>query len=371
MDRVTILVCTPRFHPQVGGAETWTREVVRGLGVLGHRVSVVAGSARGLPAGNGFHEVRVRRAPGGRLGLALAIGSSVRRIHPDVVIAQYSALPPAVAIARMTGTPVLGVVHDVYGLAESVRIKGPVGGLARYLGLERPLRLLAPDGFLVPSHATASRLRAVAAGPPITVVPVGADHLPRGDPVRRDPRQIAFVGRLVRQKGLADLISALRMLRERDVPCRAVIVGRGPEEERLRRLVQKSSISVTFLGSVDDRSLERVLRSSTALVLPSTREGWGLAVTEAAATGTPYIAYDIPAIQEQHALLCGGLVVPSTPSALSEAIRSLVQDPARAGALGGQGQLAAAELSWVDSARVVETAVARAIQRRPTRSTIR
>ena len=45
-------------------------------------------------------------------------------------------------------------------------------------------------------------------------------------------------------------------------------------------------------------------------MLPSRREGWGLVLTEAVARGLPYVAYDIPAVREQHEIAGGGRLVP-------------------------------------------------------------
>ena len=253
--------------------------------------------------------------------------------------------------------PCVGIVHDVYGVADSVRIKGPLRGLARTLGLEQWLRFVAPDAFLVPSRAVASRLARLARGRPITVVPAGGDHLPPGEPVARDPRQLIFVGRLVSQKGVADIIAAVAILRSRGRPCHVVIVGDGPAAAALRSDARALGEAVRFAGSVPDEELDREIRRSLALLLPSRREGWGLAVTEAASRGTPYVAYDIPAVREQHEQLQGGLLAAAGPEPLAEAMEELLADPARAEQLGERGRAAAATMTWADAAAVVEQAI--------------
>src|SRR5207244_1946341 len=150
---VRVLLATPRFAPQVGGAETWTLEVCAGLASRGHLVEAIARAAPEAAASGSIRGVEVRRVPGGRVTFARGIARAVGAAAPDVVLAQYSALAPAVVAGRRRGVPVVGVVHDVYGLAESVRIRGPAIGVARYLGLERSLGVLRPDAFLAPSSA--------------------------------------------------------------------------------------------------------------------------------------------------------------------------------------------------------------------------
>ena len=355
--RLRLMLCTPRFAPQLGGAETWTREVAAALGEKGHGLTVVARAAPGVPASAHLGPIEVVRVAGSRLALGREVARRMRTIRPDAVLAQYSALPWAVAASRLTDIPSVGVVHDVYGLVESVRIKGPRVGVIRTLGLEQWLRILPPDAFLVPSRATGSRLAKVVARKPITVVPAGSDHLPEGEPLQRNPTRLVFVGRLVHQKGVGDIIEAMRILHARAPRCTVLIVGEGPERAALEQRAQGLGKAVQFAGSLSDEALDREIRASLALLLPSRREGWGLAVTEAASRGTAYIAYDIPAVREQHELVRGGLLVAPGPERLATAIAELLEDPARAMMFGKRGREAAAEMTWARSAAVVEDLV--------------
>jgi len=353
---VRILIASPTFAPQVGGAETWSLRVAEGLIARGHAIEVVARAApRGVPSDVAL-DVPVRRVTGGRFAFARGIGRSVEAIRPDVVMAQYSALPISVLVGRKVRIPVMGVVHDVYGFAESVRIKGPLVGPIRHLGLERSLRLLGPDAFLVPSRSTARALTPLARGRRVTVVPAGVDPFESGPGSRPDPARVVFVGRLVPQKGGADLVEAIRIVAGRGIGIQAVIVGEGPESGALRSAAR--GLPIRFTGRLSDDELDDLVRGSAALVLPSTREGWGLVVTEAAARGVPYVAYDIPALREQYEELGGGLLVDPTPAALADAIATLLNDPALRERLGAAGRAATAGRSWGAAAEVVERALA-------------
>jgi glycosyltransferase involved in cell wall biosynthesis len=361
-----ILVGAPKFAPQIGGAETWLRALLAAMVDRGHHVDVVSRAAPELSDRSSINGISVHRTPGGRVAFARAIDAAVRSLHPDAVIAHYSALAPSVWSARRAGIPSVGIVHDVYGWRESLRIKGPVVGTLRHVGLERSLRWLRPDAFLVNSRATAERLRPLAGGRDITVIPAGADHLParadEGDVVGGTESDVLYVGRLVHQKGAADLVAAVRLLREGGTAVRAVIVGTGPQEAELRRVAAGLDGAVTMAGRLHDAELDTAIRGTSLLVLPSTREGWGLAVTEAAARGVPYVAYDIPAVREQHEVLQGGVLVPPDLRSLGAAIRDLLADAGRRAALGERGRANAATLRWADAARAAERAVARALR---------
>ena len=360
---LSIVVCTPRYAPQVGGAETWLRGVVSGLTGLRHRLLILGAAAGDAPL-EWIDGVEVRRAASGRLAFARHVTAGIRAIRPDVVVSQYSATPFAVRAAHRAGAPAVAIVHDVYGLPESVRMKGAAPGTLRWLGLERTMRLVRPDAFLANSTSTARLLEPLAGGRSITIVPPGADHLP--PTAERDDEErsgIVFVGRLVRRKGVADLIEAVRTLRVRGVDAKATVVGDGPEAASLRQLARDLMGEVRFAGRVGDEELAAAIRASAVLALPSTREGWGLAITEAAARGTPYVAYDIPAVREQHDRLQGGLLVDPAPASLANALERMLRDPTEARRLGEQGRAAAATMTWADAGQTVEGALRDAIAR--------
>ena len=109
---LTVAVCTPRFAPQVGGAETWLRAVLAGLTLRDHRVIVLAAAWPGIASSTTVDGIEVRRAAPGRLTFARHVTSSVRALRPDVVVSQYSATPAATWAAGRTGMASVAIVHD-------------------------------------------------------------------------------------------------------------------------------------------------------------------------------------------------------------------------------------------------------------------
>jgi glycosyltransferase involved in cell wall biosynthesis len=86
-----------------------------------------------------------------------------------------------------------------------------------------------------------------------------------------------------------------------DPPIAAAVVGGGPLLERMRHTADKLGVAseVEFTGDlpVHAEVIGR-MKSATVLVLPSTREGFGLVLAEALAAGTAIAAYDIPPVRE-------------------------------------------------------------------------
>jgi len=113
-----------------------------------------------------------------------------------------------------------------------------------------------------------------------------------------------------------DAVRAFGVLRASFAEARLWVMGDGP---LLDSLQVHADPSVTFFGRVGRDELRERLARSHVLVATSVREGWGLNVSEAAACGTPSIAYAVPGLVDSVAASGGALVEPS-PKALGDAL---------------------------------------------------
>ncbi|MDD3932227.1 MAG: glycosyltransferase family 4 protein [Methanoculleus sp.] len=141
---------------------------------------------------------------------------------------------------------------------------------------------------------------------------------------------ICTVARLVKYKRIDLLISALALVKEQIPDVVLKIVGSGPEEANLRSLVQKLDLqdAVEFLGFVKSHDdVKRILAASDVFTLSSTVEGFGIVVIEALASGTPYVASDIPPIREITEGGKGGqLFRPNDATDLAEKLIAMLED---------------------------------------------
>jgi glycosyltransferase involved in cell wall biosynthesis len=139
---------------------------------------------------------------------------------------------------------------------------------------------------------------------------------------------ITSSGRLTRQKGFDTLLKALKMLLSGGTVCRLMILGKGPEKERLENLAIELGIggNVAFPG-FQENPWKYVARSRL-FVLPSLYEGFPNALLEAIALGVPSVATRCPTGPEE-IITDGenGLLVPSADEgALAHAIQQLLLD---------------------------------------------
>jgi glycosyltransferase involved in cell wall biosynthesis len=199
------------------------------------------------------------------------------------------------------------------------------------------------------SHEAVAVVRSKGYGGPAEVVPnaVDADLFRPMD--RRDCRRrlgvdgfvVGYVGRLVEEKGLADLLDALRLVPE---AVNLLLVGSGPMELELRGRAAAAGLAarVRFEAQRPLEQLPAVMNAIDLLALPSRttprwKEQFGRVIIEAHACGTPVIGSDSGAIPE--VLGAGGRVVPERdPAALARAIAELAGKADAARAMGAQGR---------------------------------
>jgi glycosyltransferase involved in cell wall biosynthesis len=140
---------------------------------------------------------------------------------------------------------------------------------------------------------------------------------------------IGFVGRFDERKGIVDLANAWPAVAAALPDAHLVMVGKGPEEERVRTLLADAP-RVRWLGYRADATA--VMKALDVLAAPSHWEGFGLVAAEALAVGTPVVAADASSIPEIVRDGAEGLLVPPRdPAALADALVRLGRDgPMRA-----------------------------------------
>ncbi len=103
---------------------------------------------------------------------------------------------------------------------------------------------------------------------------------------------IIYIGRLHFLKNINELLLACKP------GYSIVIIGKGEEEEKLKKLAKKMSLNIRFLGAVSDEDKWEYLQKSKLLISPSSFEGFGMPPLEALACGCQVLCSDIPIFHE-------------------------------------------------------------------------
>jgi glycosyltransferase involved in cell wall biosynthesis len=146
-----------------------------------------------------------------------------------------------------------------------------------------------------------------------------------------DRTNLLFVGRIIPNKRIDDLIRVFAVYKRLDPRSRLLLVGdtRGHERyyDRLQQLIRALAVKdVVFTGHVDDDDLAAYYRVSHLFLCLSEHEGFCVPLQEAMHFGLPVLAYDTGAVRET---LHGGgvLLLDKRPEEVAELIRLVLDDP--------------------------------------------
>jgi phosphatidyl-myo-inositol dimannoside synthase len=362
--RVRLLEITNDFPPMLGGIENYTYSLVNRW--PSEDVMVIAPEVPGAAELDRTLDYEVVRIPSGRVLLPtrrlVRMAADAARRHRADMIHFSSPFPVAFLGPRLleeTGIPYAVTLHG----SELVCWGSlPASGALMRRSLERASVLLPVSSFT----ARAARRLVPKRTPPCIVVTPGVDcdrFAPTpgaGAPSASRPKQgpvVVSVSRLVVRKGPATLIRAMPSVLERIPEARAVIVGDGPDRQRLERMAEGLGVGrcVRFAGPQPWHDVPRFYRAADVFALPTRErfggletEGFPLVYLEAAACGLPAVAGEAGGVRDAVVDGVTGYVVDGRSAGkVAATLVRLFEDPGHARQLGEQGRYRAeSQFSW-------------------------
>jgi glycosyltransferase involved in cell wall biosynthesis len=249
-------------------------------------------------------------------------------------------------------SPLLITWHEVWGKHwdEYLGRKGPVGKVVeRLVGRLSKVNLTGTrHNFrgLISIGVPESRIKLISIGG------ISLDQIQEISPAS-EKFDVVFAGRLVDSKGPETLVRAMHRLKEGNVNATAVIVGDGPEREKLEALSRELSIqdTVRFLGRIeDDNEVISVVKSARLFVYPACPEGgWSISIIEANACGLPAVSVKTGPVGTNEVVIDGynGLLVErESAEAIAEKIKTVLQSEQLRGELSKNAIAFAREQDW-------------------------
>src|SRR5437016_9889825 len=343
--RVRLLFVNPNRSRSFGGVERWMIDAASGLAVRGHRAALLGRPGTSWLEAAARADVPVRPdIRGAWAQRVFRVGAAMRAEEADVVIVKGKKAARMAAFGRATG--VRGRVAFFLGATHE---------LERARWVDR-FTWRAVDAGIVVAHGAARWYAAEGFGPPakMHVLWKGVD-LARFDRAHAEAARkraelglasdelgVGTVGRLAWQKGIDDLLEAVRRVRPRLPRARFFVAGGGRDAGAIAAAALDLGGTVTLLGPRDD--VPELLAAMDVVVQSSRREAMAQTTLEAMAVGRPVVSTTTVGADEAIEDGVSGLLVPvGNAAALADGILALARDPARRAALGDAARARIAE----------------------------
>ena len=335
-----IVQLNPFHFPYMGGIEHRTHEISKRLGSK-HEVIVLTSRLPGTAEEEIMDGYRVVRLPSRFItnynppyvvtpGVLEALGS----LEADLVDFHYRWAPSYSRAMKKYRGRWMFTFHNTYGEGDGAARSLSHMNDALFCRMIRDRRTVCVSEFVRDDLLNRGFRRDLT-----DVVSLGVDMY---DGPTSEEDFILFTGRLVATKGVRYLIEAMRT-----VDSKLVIMGKGPEEKRLRSLAEQSGVGgrVVFTGHVSEEEKVRLMSSCKIFAMPSLFESFGLATAEVMAYGKPVVASKVGGLPE--VVGDGGiLVAPASPRDIAAALDRLLRDDGLRHDLGRRARKHIGRFNW-------------------------
>ncbi len=288
-------------NPRAGGAETYVHEISKRWVARGHRVRFLTAGFRGAPARETIDGVEISRV-GNRFTVyalvALCLMLGFARGADAIVDAENGVPFFAPLFAR---APVVLLMFHVHKSVFHSQLPIPAAWLFTFIETRVMPYVYRRATWIAISPSTARDIEREFRPAPqrITIAHSGVGR-DLGPGTKARVPTLVYVGRLEPYKRLDVMLRVVARLRPSLPELHAVIAGTGTARDHLHALAEQLGLgdAVTFAGYVSDARKAEILREAWCFLTPSSMEGWGIAVIEANACGTPALAFDIPGVRD-------------------------------------------------------------------------
>ena len=340
------------WHPNAGGAEIVTFEHAKVWAKAGNTVTWLTG---------GYWEQKKRQEMidgveflrfGGSLTIHFMVPLYLMAEGKkyDVIVDEVHGIPFFAPL--FTRTPVVAFIHEVADEIWDYMYKWPVSKIGKML--ERwAFRWYRHCQIWTDAPSTIDEL--VGWGIPgekCTAIPcpIVKKLSVTEEKKESDPTYI-FVSRVVRMKGIEEVIKAFSFIVKEQTNAKLWIVGKGEATylDELQEMVEDYGIDghVVFIGVVSEVAKYQYMSRAHILLHASVKEGWGLVVLEAASVGTPAVVYNVPGLKDVVKHDVSGIVVHSnSPQDMAREAIKLFKDKKRYEKFQKNGKTWEKSLRW-------------------------
>lgn len=317
-----------------GGSEVLIDTLAAGLGERGHDVTLLCAN----PIEPRRYDVRPN---GGTVSQYARAPLSYLRNYRDADLVVDVANGLSFYSPLWRRRPSICFVNHIHTEQWNQWFPAPVAAIGKTLEQRAMPTAYRNRLFVAVSPSTADGLEALGVDRSRIRIIINGTHLP--DSVGTESADPLFVGlgRLVPHKRFDLALKAWEQVRPH-VGGRLVIAGQGPERSRL---LAAAGPGVEIPGRISDQERDDLLASAWLMVHPASHEGWGLVITEAAAHGTPSLAFRVPGLRDSVVDGMSGILV-DRPEEFAATWRRIAEDPIVRGRLREGARKRAMACTW-------------------------
>lgn len=344
-------------HPKSGGAELVTMEHARGWVLAGHTVTWVTAWYDGALRNEIVDGVRfIRRMGSLSIYFYAPLYVLLHSRSYDVIVDEVHGFPFFTPL--FTGKPIVVFIHEIAGEIWDFMFpfpKNKIGKLLEYCYFQ----LYKQCKFWTDAPSTVDELVANGIGRnncvaiPCPIVYKTGENKDLVFKNKESNPTYLFVSRVVRMKGIEEVIKAFSFIVQREKSSQLWIIGGGEESyiRELKAMIEEYGVGprVTFYGVVSDEKKYELMAKAHILLHASVKEGWGLVVLEAASVGTPSVVYNVPGLKDVVKDGVSGYVIDSnSPQKMAQTAFALNNDKKTYLEMQVSGKKWAASIKWPD-----------------------
>jgi len=339
-------------HPEAGGAEVFTHEVMRRLAKKGNELTLFCPYYNNSLSTEIVDGVEIKRSGG-----KYSVYSKAQRFYKkyannyDFIVDEINARP--FLTAKLIGNkPILGLFHQLIHEEWFYETFFPLNYICYYY-LEHKWLSEYKDIPTATVSVSSQRDLKEYGFKKTYVLPEGLSVQPLEKIAQKESRPtLLFIGRMKKHKLPDHALAAFTNLKKKIPDLQMWLIGDGIMRKKLER---RNITDVTFYGRINNELKYDLLRRAHLVLMPSVREGWGLVVTEANAMGTPVVAYNVPGLRDSVIDgKTGVLLKENSPESLSRAAFSLLTNESELMNYSNRALSYSTKFSWDNTAEAFE-----------------
>jgi glycosyltransferase involved in cell wall biosynthesis len=308
-------------NPDAGGAEQFTHQIARRWVKNGHEVTQFSARFKNCLPEEYIDGVKIVRG-----GNRYTVYREAEKFYHssekfDVVLDEINTIPFNTPRFVNKGEKCFALIHQLAREFWYYETPFPISYLGYHYLEDKWLKRYANSEVITVSNSTIDDLRSLGFKK-LHLVHEGYDFEPLPTVGEKESKPtIVFVGRFKKAKLPDQALQAFQIAKLKKPELRLWMIGSGYLKEKMEKMKVKD---VTFFGRLPLERKSELVSRAHAIIVPAVREGWGLVVTEANAMGTPAIGYRVPGLKDSIKEGKTGILCDPNPSAMAEAIVSLL-----------------------------------------------